>query len=125
MKRILIIDDNEDFLEILYTRLAHEGYEVNSLPSGLEILEEISQTRPDLVITDILMPGITGAQVYEEIRRVCGPKLPIIITSATRMKLKKGKDEHLEHCMKPVDFDKLLETVRRFLNLSEQDKDKT
>jgi len=120
--RIIIIDDDEDFLEIMNTRLKKEGYEVSSLISGSGLRGEVCEFNPDLVITDILMPGITGAYVYEEIRKICGPDMPVIVSTATRMKLKHIKDDFLEYCPKPVDFDKLFETIQRLVSLSQEPK---
>ena len=70
LQRVLIADDEPDILEI--SRIALEsvgGFEVLVCSSGEELLEQISAFQPDLVIVDVLMPDMTGPEVFEEIRR--------------------------------------------------------
>jgi len=70
LQRILIADDEPDILEI--SRIALEavgGFEVSVCSSGKELLERLPEFRPDLVIVDVLMPDMTGPEVFEEIRR--------------------------------------------------------
>lgn len=69
-QRVLIADDEPDILEI--SRIALEtvgGFEVLVCSSGEELLERLSAFQPDLVIVDVLMPDMTGPEVFEEIRR--------------------------------------------------------
>ncbi len=118
MAKILLADDDQDFLEILKNILQKAGYELSLLTSGDEVIDEIIRFDPDLVITDILMPGITGGYVYEEIRRNTGPDLPVIVVSGTKMKLNVPNDELLKYCPKPVNFPKLLEIIGILLSSS-------
>ncbi len=70
LQRILIADDEPDILEI--SRIALEtvgGFEVSVCSSGKTLLERLPEFRPDLVIVDVLMPDMTGPEVFEEIRR--------------------------------------------------------
>ncbi|MDH3813726.1 MAG: response regulator [Acidobacteriota bacterium] len=70
MQRILIADDEPDILEI--SRIALEtvgGFEVSVCSSGKTLLERLPEFGPDLVIVDVLMPDMTGPEVFEEIRR--------------------------------------------------------
>jgi DNA-binding response OmpR family regulator len=70
LQRILIADDEPDILEI--SRIALEtvgGFEVSVCSSGAKLLERLSEFKPDLVIVDVLMPDMTGPEVFEEIRR--------------------------------------------------------
>ncbi|MBN1901177.1 response regulator [Candidatus Sumerlaeota bacterium] len=122
--RIFIIDDDPDFLEIMTQFLKKEQYEtaVSSHPEN--IMEDMQNFRPDLVISDIMMPGVTGSFVYEEIRNQCTKTLPVIICSATSMKLKNVKDSLLDYCPKPVNFPTLKEILIRLLGQTEeQEKD--
>ena len=70
LQRVLIADDEPDILEI--SRIALEavgGFEVLVCSSGTKLLERLSAFQPDLVIVDVLMPDMTGPEVFEEIRR--------------------------------------------------------
>ena len=70
LQRILLADDEPDILEI--ARIALEtvgGFEVSVCTSGEALLDRLSEFEPDLVIVDVLMPDVTGPEVFEEIRR--------------------------------------------------------
>ena len=70
LQRILLADDEPDILEI--SRIALEtvgGFEVSVCSSGKTLLERLPEFGPDLVIVDVLMPDMTGPEVFEEIRR--------------------------------------------------------
>jgi DNA-binding NtrC family response regulator len=116
MSRILIIDDNEECLSLLYIVLKTAGYDVAPLISGEKILEFIESFKPDLVITDIMMPGVTGGNIYEKIREEVDRELPVIISTGTKIQIKNRNDRFLAHCPKPLDSDKLLDLVKRFIS---------
>lgn len=70
LQRILLADDEPDILEI--SRIALEtvgGFEVSVCLSGKTLLERLPEFKPDLVIVDVLMPDMTGPEVFEEIRQ--------------------------------------------------------
>jgi len=68
-KRILIVDDDPDIVELMADILSMEGYEVSFAPSGEESLELLKQGRPDLILLDIMMPnGMDGWETLEHIR---------------------------------------------------------
>lgn len=70
LQRILLADDEPDILEI--SRIALEtvgGFDVSVCSSGRALLERLTEFEPDLVIVDVLMPDMTGPEVFEEIRR--------------------------------------------------------
>ena len=70
LQRVLIADDEPDILEI--SRIALEtvgGFEVLVCSSGAKLLERLSGFQPDLIVVDVLMPDMTGPEVFEEIRR--------------------------------------------------------
>ena len=67
-KRILIADDEPDILEILSFNLSSEGYDVFTAKNGDEAIEKAKQTKPDLIILDMMMPGKTGMEVCNILR---------------------------------------------------------
>lgn len=70
--RILIIDDDEDICEILKYNLNKEGYETREAKDGEEGLKMCFETKPDLILLDIMMPGMDGIEVCETIRKTPG-----------------------------------------------------
>jgi len=70
LQRILLADDEPDILEI--SKIALEtvgGFEVSVCTSGRSLLDRLTEFEPDLIIVDVLMPDMTGPEVFEEIRR--------------------------------------------------------
>jgi CheY-like chemotaxis protein len=116
-KKILIVDDDPDFLFILNHVLMKEGYEVISAQSGTECLEKVEKEKPDMVFLDIMMPDVDGWEVCKRIKAV-SPNLPVSMCSVLRDPeyIEKsirfaGADEHLT---KPLSFNKVLDTVSSF-----------
>ena len=80
-RKILILDDEPDFLEVMRTRLEANDYEVTTVASGEEALGYVKNDKPDAVLLDILMPGIDGLEVLRRIRRM-SESLPVYIITA-------------------------------------------
>lgn len=116
MARILAIDDDPDVLAILTLCLASAGHTVHSLEDSSKFERELTEFHPDLVILDIMMPGATGGSLYHAIRALAGPRMPIIISSASNIKIHtQGRDELLAYYRKPADTAQLLEAVQRLI----------
>ena len=81
MARILIIEDKPNQRALYSDELTDEGYDVVCAEDGPQALELYKRQRPDLVVTDILLPGMTGIEVMERLL-AADPHLPIIIYSA-------------------------------------------
>lgn len=84
MPKILLIEDDESLRENLAEALEFEGFEVQVATGGREGLELVRRVTPDLIVCDVLMPGITGLNVVQEIRAMPGAiaQVPIILFSA-------------------------------------------
>jgi two-component system OmpR family response regulator len=67
--RVLIVDDEVDYLTLMKEYIQHWGYEAILAHSGQEALEAIKKQTPDIVILDYLMPGMSGIAVLEQIRK--------------------------------------------------------
>jgi CheY-like chemotaxis protein len=83
MSKILIIEDDPQFRAMLGQMLAQDGHQVTAAANGVEGLDRYRQQRPDLVITDILMPEKDGIELILEIRRL-RPDARIIAISGGR-----------------------------------------
>lgn len=68
MKRLLVVDDNDDLREVLSTVLSQEGHEVDSARDGAEALRFLDHERYDLILSDLQMPGLDGPALYEALR---------------------------------------------------------
>ncbi|MGA8153619.1 MAG: response regulator [Terriglobales bacterium] len=79
-RTILCVDDNEQSLSIRKVMLETRGYRVVSCASGREALDVFKKGGIDLVVTDLVMPGVDGTQVIEEIKTV-SPQTPAILLS--------------------------------------------
>jgi len=80
---VLVVDDDEDNIRIISTMLLARGYEVRLARTGRGAVESIRQQRPDLVLLDVMMPGMDGMQVLDAIR--ADPhlaSLPVVLVTA-------------------------------------------
>ncbi len=68
MKKILVVDDEPTIRKFLYEVLTREGCQVSTVPSGEEAIALVKKERPDLIILDLIMPGMDGIQTLQEIR---------------------------------------------------------
>ncbi|MEK7376396.1 MAG: response regulator [Candidatus Margulisiibacteriota bacterium] len=120
-KKILIIDDEKDVVEILKAILEHEGYETIEANDGREGIVRTKVELPDLVITDINMPGMDGFKVTAEIRKM--PQtfaIPIIMLTSRNSEADHFKGLSLNvyaYLDKPCDLDELREVVKKALLL--------
>lgn len=76
--KILIVDDEEDFLASMKSILVSAGYDVVCAGTGTRALHMIEEEKPDLVLTDIVMPDVSGLQLAQSIRQTKGGNIPII-----------------------------------------------
>jgi len=122
MAKIIAIDDDKNWLNILTLILKNANHEVFPLESGEKIIEAIKKVTPDLVMIDTMMPGISGGAVYQIIRKEIGLNMPIIICSVSKLKVSQFNDTLLAYCPKPVDNKKLLETIQKLLEDAQKEK---
>lgn len=80
-KKILVVDDEKDFLEIVKARLEANDYEVVTASDGKEALDKVRSEKPDAVLLDVLMPVMDGIDVLKRIRKI-NKKLPVFIVTA-------------------------------------------
>ena len=117
--RILVVDDDPVIVRLLEVNLRLDGYEVETASRGEEGLERAEATVPDLVLLDVMMPGLDG---WETCRRLRGiPALaetPVIFLSARAQDDDRSRGESLgsvSYVTKPFDPVRLLELVRDLL----------
>lgn len=80
--RVLVCEDDEMVLKMVEFRLQKEGYEVFLAGDGKEAIEKIQSVQPDIIITDIMMPYLTGLEIVHQVRKGLKLETPIIIVSS-------------------------------------------
>jgi len=119
MKRqytVLAVDDENDVLLIVKTALQAEGYRVLTAPDGPEALKTAREEKPDLVLLDVMMPGMDGFEVLDKLREdeaTC--MIPIImLTGLSERDRKRSAIERgiKYYIVKPFDFQDLVSKVR-------------
>src|SRR5436309_5789770 len=120
--RILVVDDTPQNVKLLEVLLLARGHQVLSAPSGEEALRAVANDHPDLVLLDILMPGMDGYEVCRQLRADPETRvLPIVMITASgeqeKVKaLEVGADDFIT---KPFDKSELLARVGSLLRIKE------
>lgn len=120
-RKLLLIDDQPEFLQALSTRLNAESYEVTAFTSGAEGLKSATENRPDLIILDMLMPEQDGIETYQALRANASTRnIPVILLTGMAVE---GHWEALPYdtdgpCYvmgKPYDVSSLLSRISQLL----------
>jgi len=120
MARVLVIDDDEDLRTLVKAMLNRVGHHVEEASDGAEGLRAFGKNPPDLVLTDINMPGIDGHEVISALK-VANAKVPVIAISGgssvpkDELLLKAAQLGAAEIIMKPFEFEQLAGAVGRAL----------
>lgn len=124
MKRILVIHDSQELLELFRTLLAEEGYDVIMYSSAIEDLREIEQIKPELIILDILLGNreAIGWQMLEKLKLFpTTTSTPIILCTAAVDKVREQAGYLTARgvivVLKPFNLDDLLASIKKALSL--------
>lgn len=122
-KKILIVDDEPDIIEILRFRLEKKGYRVVAAFDGEEALDQVEKEQPDLIVLDLMMPKMDGAEVCRRLKRnPAYQEIPIIMLTAKARDVDKmegislGADDYI---VKPYDAQVLFKSMEEILKLRE------
>ena len=117
LKRILVLDDNEDVLDIVQEALSYAQFEVVSVLEGDKLMASLEEFNPDLVLLDYLVTGINGGEICRQIK--AHPKfnnVPVIIFSAYINNNQDLMDYGCDAVMsKPFDLFELIDTVNNLI----------
>jgi DNA-binding response OmpR family regulator len=116
---IYLVDDDLEAVRLLSAALTRSGFDVQAVESGEEALAEAEQKRPEAVVLETKLPGISGYTVCQELKSRYGTELPVLFLSGTRTEsydrvagLLVGADDYL---VKPFDPDEVVARIRRFI----------
>jgi two-component system chemotaxis response regulator CheY len=112
-KRVLVVDDDPDIRELLFTALEDEGFEVVPAGNGQEALAIIKTFRPDVIVLDLMMPVMDGWQFAAELRSR-DEDIPLVLLSAARDLRSHAKALSAADIIeKPFDLSELLPKIAR------------
>lgn len=110
---LLVIDDEKSILVLLGIMLSRHEIDVHTATSGEQGIQKLQSHSFDIIITDLLMPGMSGNQFLEQVRRLKGKDLPVIAMSGTPWLVKdSGFDGFLP---KPFGREVLIDTIKSFI----------
>jgi DNA-binding response OmpR family regulator len=122
VKRVVIVEDEEKLAENLANKMQSEGFSVKAVPNGEEGLEIIRGEKPDLVVLDIMLPGLDGLSICRMVRNdPATAEIPIIMLTARGTEVDKivglesGADDYI---VKPFGLGEFLARVRAVLRRS-------
>jgi DNA-binding NtrC family response regulator len=113
--RVLLVDDERDFLEAVTPGLERRGFAVSRAGNGSDALEMIRGEAFDVVVLDVKMPGLDGVSVFHEIQR-CAPQLPVVILTghgSVQQAFETSREGIYDYLSKPCDVDALADVAHR------------
>ena len=120
MQKILLVDDEANIRDLNAMYLEKEGFTVEHAVNGTDAIARFEQSQPQLVVLDVMMPGMDGFEAMREIRQIAKFRsVPIIAVTAKAMKgdrqkcLEAGASDYIN---KPVDTEQLLSLLRIWLD---------
>jgi two-component system, NtrC family, response regulator AtoC len=105
--RVLIADDDPEILQLLHDALTEYGYEVRLTTTGVDAIDAVPLFRPDVILVDMKMPGLSGMKVLDALRRA-GLTVPVILISGQPPKAREGFFATIK---KPFDLGTVARTV--------------
>jgi CheY-like chemotaxis protein len=120
MTKIMVVDDEENLRELIKAVLGQEGFEVIDASSGQECLDKLKDEKPDLILMDMMMPGMSGRETTEKIRDNPDTKdLKIAFLTVARFS-ETGKEtlenlNVLDYITKPFDNEDLVKRVKKLV----------
>jgi two-component system alkaline phosphatase synthesis response regulator PhoP len=94
-KKILVVDDEPDFVAVVKENLRHEGYDVEVAYNGIEALEKVKANPPDAIVLDVMMPEKNGYEVCTELKnddQYCD--IPIVLLTAVAENVTSSRYSH-------------------------------
>jgi DNA-binding response OmpR family regulator len=123
--KVLLVDDEEDFVSTLAERLTLRGVQARTALNGEEALRAVAGDRPHIVVLDVMMPGMSGLEVLKRIK-ADHPALPVILLTGIGS-TKEGVDGMrlgaFDYLMKPLQLEELTQKISEALRRSSQESE--
>ena len=122
-RRVLVVDDEDNVTHLVSSALRFDGFETVTADSGTSALARVAETDPDLIVLDVMMPGLDGLGVLQNLR-AAGSQVPVIFLTARDaasdriVGLRAGADDYV---IKPFSVEELLARVHAVLRRSSPD----
>ena len=117
--KILMVDDEIDYLTLLKLKLVNEGFDVIATDNGTDALALIAQEKPDLVVSDVVMPGMDGVEMFRRMKDGgANAEIPLIFLSGKGETAMKVEALHLgaeDYLTKPIDLKELAARIRNIV----------
>jgi DNA-binding response OmpR family regulator len=116
---VLVVDDEPTIVEIVGRYMERAGFETYTAPDGYKALDAASEHRPDLVVLDVMLPGIDGIEVMERLQERSGPPIAVILLTARGEEsdrlvgLRNGADDYVVKPFSPAELVARVEAVLR------------
>lgn len=112
--RVLLVDDEEEFVSALAERLDIRGIDTRVATDGEQALELVAAQSFDVIVLDVIMPGISGLEVLQRIKEQKIPSAVILLTGhgSTREGLEGMRMGAFDYLMKPLDIDELIAKMK-------------
>ncbi len=120
MAKIMCVDDHQDIVDTLKLIMEKEGHKTAEANNGEQFLEKVDTEKPDLVLLDVMMPGLTTKQILEKLNAKGYDKLKIILVTVVRFSDDEKKalmEGHniVDYVTKPFDLQDIVQKVKEHL----------
>ena len=119
-RSVVCIEDESEMIDLIRLILGRRGFELTGATGGAEGLEAIRRIKPDLVLLDLMMPGMDGWEVYQQMKADEGLKhIPVIIVTAKAQSIDKVLGLHIakvdDYITKPFGPQELIQSIEKVL----------
>ncbi len=114
--RVLVVDDDPGMLELMEVYISRQGFQVIGVPSGEDALGTLDDTQPDLVILDLVLPGMGGLDVLRQLKQAL-PRVPVVMVSGHGQarniveSMRRGASDFLRKPFELEELDRVLQNV--------------
>ena len=125
-QRIIYIEDDPEMIDLVVMILSRRGFDVKGAHGGRKGLEMVNQEKPDLILLDLMMPGLDGWEVYQQLKANEQTRhIPVIVVTAKAQAIDRVLGLHIakvdDYISKPFRPQELLDSIEKVLHPSQQE----